>query len=218
MLLYYITDRLSLGNDEAQRRRRLLQKIAEAARQGVDFIQLREKDLSGKDLELLAREVAAVIKDSSWDAYAGRGTKLLINSRTDVALACSADGVHLRSHDISPRNVREIYSRAAHSHSASAPIISVACHGQQEVARAAKEKADFVLFAPVFGKQNSSDAPAGLKALEQACREDVPVIALGGITLKNAQDCAHAGAAGIAAIHLFQKNDIAEVVRNLRGL
>jgi thiamine-phosphate pyrophosphorylase len=221
LLLYYITDRLSLGNDEAQRRRRLLQKISEAARQGVDFIQLREKDLAARELELLAREVAAAIKDSPPEASGAPRTKLLINSRADVALVSSAVGVHLRSHDISPRNVREIYSRAAHSRPA--PIVSVACHDQEGVAGAAREGADFAIFAPVFekqnrGSQNSSTIPAGLKALEQACREKIPVIALGGITLQNARDCARAGAAGIAAIRLFQENDVAEVVGKLRGL
>jgi thiamine-phosphate pyrophosphorylase len=221
LLLYYITDRLSLGNDETQRRRRLLQKISEAARQGVDFIQLREKDLAARELELLARDVAAAIKDSTADASAGPGAKLLINSRADVALASSADGVHLHSHDISPRNVREIYSRAAHSRPA--PIISVACHDQEEVACAAREGADFAIFAPVFekrnrGSQNSSTVPAGLKALRQACREKIPVIALGGITLQNARDCARAGAAGIAAIRLFQENDLGGVAAKLRGL
>jgi len=225
LLLYYITDRVSLGNDEAQCQRRLLQKIAEAANQGVDFIQLREKDLSGKELESLAREAAAVIKTSSQGATTGPRTKFLINSRTDVALATSADGVHLTSYDISPRNVRKIYSRAGLTRAAQSrpPILSIACHSQEEVAVAAQERADFALFSPVFGKQtlgkqSSPHAPAGLKALEQACREDIPVIALGGITLENAPDCARAGAAGIAAIRLFQENDVGEVVTKLRSL
>jgi thiamine-phosphate pyrophosphorylase len=230
LLLYYITDRLSLGADEAQCSRRLLQKISEAARHGVDFIQLREKDLPARELEALAYEVAAAVKNSPRNASAPAGTRLLINSRVDIALASSADGVHLRSHDTSPRNVREIYLAAAQPRPA--PIISVSCHAQAEVACAAREGADFALFAPVFGKQNlgkqnlerqnsskhSAHAPAGLKALEEACRENVPVIALGGITLQNARDCTRAGAAGIAAIRLFQENDVEEIVRKLRDL
>ncbi len=218
MLLYYITDRFSLGSDETQRRQRLLQKISEAARLGVDFIQLREKDLSGKQLDSLATDAMRAIQENSPGNPAR--TKLLINSRADVALACSADGVHLRSGDISPRNVRGIYSATAYF--CPAPVISVACHARDEVACAARDGADFAIFAPIFEKQNRGNqnfpsASAGLKALEQACREDVPVIALGGITLENARDCMHAGAAGIAAIRLFQANDVGEVVGRLRG-
>jgi len=93
VLLYYITDRAQFSGDESTRRRRLLEKIAEASRCGVDLIQLREKDLSARDLERLAGNAVRACRDS--------GTaKLLINSRTDIALACAADGVHLTSNDI----------------------------------------------------------------------------------------------------------------------
>src|SRR5579859_7935893 len=61
-VLCYITDRSAFAGDESARRRRLLEKIAEAARCGVDYIQLREKDLSGRDLERLAREVVATVR------------------------------------------------------------------------------------------------------------------------------------------------------------
>src|ERR1039458_9381674 len=88
-LLYYITDRSQFRCDECARRRDLLGKIAEAARAGVDYIQLREKDLRTRELEMLAREVVAIVRENS------SLTRLLINSRTDVALAAGADGVHL---------------------------------------------------------------------------------------------------------------------------
>src|SRR5215831_6870656 len=96
-LLYYITDRTAFAADEPTRRRRLLEKIAEAARAGVDYIQLREKDLTTRDLESLAREAIAVVRESRKPTAA-----LLINSRSDVALAVGAEGVHLRSDDVSP--------------------------------------------------------------------------------------------------------------------
>lgn len=218
MILYYITDRSALGDSEDKRRGNLLQKIAEAARHSVDFIQLREKDLLGKELESLAREVAAVIKNSSRDTASGQHTKLLINSRVDIALACSADGVHLRSGDIPPRAAREIYEQSFGLH----PIVSISCHSVDEVSLAAGQGADFALFAPVFGKLAQKDAPAipdaGLDALREACLKRISVIALGGITLENAQDCTRAGATGIAAIRLFQENDVSEVVRKLRSL
>src|ERR1039457_5951173 len=100
-LLYYITDRSQFRCDECARRRDLLGKIAEAARAGVDYIQLREKDLRTRELEMLAREVVAIVRENS------SLTRLLINSRTDVALAAGADGVHLRADDVGPREVRQ---------------------------------------------------------------------------------------------------------------
>ena len=107
-LLYYITDRTAFPGDEPTRRRRLLEKIAEAARAGVDYIQLREKDLPTRDLESLAREAVRIIAELRTENRELR-TALLINSRTDVALAVRADGVHLRCDDISPQEVRAVW-------------------------------------------------------------------------------------------------------------
>jgi thiamine-phosphate pyrophosphorylase len=99
-----------------------------------------------------------------------------------------------------------------------APLIFVSCHAAREVARASQEAADFAVVAPVFEKRESSQQPAlGLEGLRQACRHNISVLALGGITLQNASACLNAGAAGIAAIRLFQENEIGEVVRSLRG-
>src|SRR5216684_1694908 len=104
-LLYYITDRSSFPGDEHARRLRLLDKIAEAASHGIDYIQLREKDLSARELESLAREAMRIIFKLRTENRK-LTTVLLINSRTDVALATAASGVHLRAHDISPQEVR----------------------------------------------------------------------------------------------------------------
>src|SRR5258707_773147 len=112
-VLYYITDRTALAADQPTRRRRLLDKISEAARAGVDYIQLREKDLPTRELESLAHEAVRTIREASpltpdhWPLT----TALLINSRTDIALASGADGVHLRSDDISPPEVRTIWEK-----------------------------------------------------------------------------------------------------------
>src|SRR5271167_96137 len=97
--LLYITDRTAFAEDEPSRRRLLLEKIREAAIAGVDYIQLREKDLSARDFESLAREAAGAIHEARRLATAHHplSTALLINSRTDVALATGAQGVHLRS-------------------------------------------------------------------------------------------------------------------------
>lgn len=221
-LLYYITDRTAFPGDELSRRRRLLEKISEAARAGVDYIQLREKDLSTRDLESLAIEAVGRIAQLKTENRELR-TVLLINSRTDIALAASADGVHLRSDDISPQDVREIWQgscgrrRPARAISQDTPLIGVSCHSLEDVAKAAANGATFAVFAPVFEKRDAPKAqPAGLTALHEACKVRVPVLALGGITLKNAKQCLAAGAAGIAAIRLFQENDVVKIVDSLR--
>jgi thiamine-phosphate pyrophosphorylase len=220
-LLYYITDRGQLSGGENVRRPHLLHKIGAAACAGVDYIQLREKDLSTKDLQRLAREAVSRLqrlRNSRWQVK----TRLLINSRVDVAIACGADGVHLRSDDISPSTVRSIWAEAnarAGEPECRKPLITVSCHTPAEVERAATEGADFAVFAPVFEKRDQPDQiPAGLAALSEACKAKIPVLALGGVTWENAGSCLDVGATGIAGIRLFQKNIIPEVVRILRAL
>jgi thiamine-phosphate pyrophosphorylase len=98
-------------------------------------------------------------------------------------------------------------------------LVAVSCHTAADVLRAESEKADFVVFAPVFGKRGAPGTPAaGLDALRQACDAKIPVLALGGVTLENAASCLQAGSAGVAGIRLFQENKIEEVVRALRAL
>jgi thiamine-phosphate pyrophosphorylase len=260
-ILYYITDRTAFAQneDEPTRRRLLLEKIAEAAHAGIDYIQLREKDLSTRELESLALEALWAIRDAKklTTSNRQRATALLINSRTDVALAVGAEGVHLRSDAISPQEAREIWTKCGAGALAressigcltlrdfrwvgdtslpqAPPLIGVSCHSPAEVAQAAAQGATFAVFAPIFGKKVSArkefereafekkesdqtdPQPAGLPALYEACRNPIPVLALGGITLSNARSCLEAGAAGIAAIRLFQENNIEEIVRALR--
>ncbi len=223
--LYYVTDRTQFRGDEQERRRTLLQKITEAARAGVDYIQLREKDLSARDLEALATEAVAALRSlppttADREKNISSRTRLLINSRADVALAAHADGVHLRADDIPPSAIRKLLDLTAHRPPATDHFfIAASCHSIEDVVRAQSEAADFAVFAPVFGKhQSPASQPTGLTALQEACRAKIPVLALGGITLNNAESCLRAGAAGIAAIRLFQHNKIEEVVRALRAL
>ncbi len=216
MLLYYITDRSQFPGDDGSRRRCLLEKIAQAPRCGVDYVQLREKDLSPRKLEMLAREVVAIIGELRTGNKKLK-TELLINSRTDIALACGANGVHLRAHDISSAEVREIWTQCGAGAFARVTV-GVSCHTPTEVAGAAAHGADFAVFGPIFDKKAAPDArPAGLDALRQACRERIPVLALGGITAQNAVACMQAGAAGIAGIRLFQESEMGRVVGELRG-
>ncbi len=228
-LLYYITNRAAFPGDERTRRLRLLDKITEAASHGIDYIQLREKDLSTRELEALAREAMRIIYQLTNENRA-LNTFLLINSRTDVALATAAAGVHLPAGDISPEDVKAAWKCAAGVPSRSSgqgvargnsqrdPVIAVSCHTLQETTRAAGDCATLVVFAPVFEKKDApGTSPTGLDALRQACSAKIPVLALGGVTLQNAKSCLRAGAAGIAGIRLFQESDVARIVRELRG-
>src|SRR5215470_7979866 len=106
LLVYYITDRAQFAGNEDQRRRQLLERIRWAARCGVDFIQLREKDLCGRELEVLAGKAVEAARGGS------PKTRLLINSRTDIALVAGAAGVHLRANDVSPAEVRRVWRDA----------------------------------------------------------------------------------------------------------
>jgi thiamine-phosphate pyrophosphorylase len=215
-MLYYITDRNQFPGDEAARRLLLLAKIAEAARCGVDYIQLREKDLSARELQALAREAVELIRGAPrQNEPASSTTRLLINSRTDVAIASSADGVHLRSNDISALEVRKIWELSA-AGTLTRPTVAVSCHCLDDVKQAADHRATFVVFGPVFGKGNNSGA-TGIALLRKSCLQAIPVLALGAITLANAPACLDAGAAGIAGIRLFQQNNISQLLRALRS-
>jgi thiamine-phosphate pyrophosphorylase len=219
MQLYYITDRRAFPGDEVARRRRLLDKMIEAARAGVDCIQIREKDLTAAELEAFGREAVCAVRQANPE------TRILLNSRMDVALAIEADGIHLRGDDISPGEVAAIRSGAENSgQRIAAPFLTaVSCHSTDDVRQAELEGASFAVLAPIFGKQTSFSVPApvpalGLEALRAACRGKLPVLALGGVTLENAEACLEAGATGIAAIRLFQNHSIGEVAGRLRSL
>jgi thiamine-phosphate pyrophosphorylase len=222
-LLYYITDRTVFAADEPTRRRRLFVTISEAARAGVDYIQLREKDLPTRELEMLAREAADVIRQLRTENRDLR-TALLINSCTDIALATGADGVQLRSDDIAPPDVRAIWEKcgagaSARELSPREPLIGVSCHLPGEAKQAEVDGATFAVFAPVFEKKDMPNVhSAGLTQLREACKAKIPVLALGGVTPENARSCLEAGASGIAAIRLFQEGNIAETVANLRRI
>lgn len=211
--LYYITDRRQFPGDGREQERRLLKKIAECAAAGVDMVQLREKDLNTHSLEKLALQAMAALRGSS--------TKLIINSRTDVALACGAHGVHLPANDLTASEVRAVFARAGiHGPGVHGPMIGVSAHSATEVASAEAHGADFAVFAPVFEKSGTANRE-GLEQLRRICHPadsaHMPVLALGGITLENVPLCLQAGAAGIAAIRLFQQNDVHALVKRLRA-
>ena len=203
MLRYAITSRALYPGDELQQQAALLRQASRWVADGIDLIQLREKDLPATEIEALAREILHAI------AEAKSPTKLLLNSRPDIAIATAAHGVHLTAapDELTPAQVRSLYAVANHP----APIITISCHTLEDVHRARANQADAILFAPVFEKTIAGQiiTPGqGLGQLRAAClaASPIPVYALGGVTLENAPACLDAGAAGIAGIRLFHQS------------
>jgi thiamine-phosphate pyrophosphorylase len=178
MKRYYITDRKAVGGF-----RPLLEIIRDQMHLGVDFIQIREKDLTAREL---FEFTLAVLEVRDHDMRKHQPPKVLINSRADIAFATGADGVHL------PANApRQTLPKL---------VTARSCHTLEEIRTA---NADFITFGPIFESPRKG-APLGLEALKAACRLGKPVFALGGVNWENAAECMQAGAEGIAGIRLFQ--------------
>ena len=216
-ILCYVTDRSALppAGDAAAA---LLAKIEEAAVAGVDWIQLREKDLPARQIVALTR--SAVAKASACAHIASR-TMILVNDRLDVALAQNADGVHLGERSIAVEDAR----RLADSFRARSDVpflVGVSCHSINAARTAAASGADYLFFGPVFATPSKAayGAPQGLDRLAEVCQAvTIPVLAIGGINERNAASCLAAGTAGIAAIRLFQDAvNLPALLRSLRAL
>jgi thiamine-phosphate pyrophosphorylase len=162
-----------------------LDVAARAARDGVEMIQIRAKELSARALAELVRAALAL-----------PGTRILVNTRMDIALACGAHGVHLPAHSIAPNVLRTIAPPGF--------LIGVSCHTVAELQAAGREGADFAVYGPVFPSVTKAGTPMGLEAFRRGVQQtNLPVYALGGVTRENAPRCIRAGAAGVAGISLF---------------
>ena len=177
----------------------VMEHVRRWSHEGVDYVQLREKQMAAGELVKLAVAMLVVLRESG-------STKLLVNGRPDVAVAAGADGVHLTAQEgeLTVAQVREVFEAAG----AGTPGISVSCHTLEEVRRAGADGADFILFGPVFEKRVEGEMVGegvGLEKLQEACdaADRMPVLALGGITWPRAELCIEAGAAGVAGIRLF---------------
>lgn len=210
LILCYVTDRRSLrvsspssspaaapGESAEYLENSLVEAIRTAAAAGVDWIQIREKDLE-------ARSLAGIVR-RAMDATLGTGARILVNDRLDVALAAGAAGVHLGETSLPAETIAGWRSSAGRAEFQ----IGVSCHSIEAAREAERGGADYILFGPVFPTPSKAafGPPQGLVRLREVCAAvRIPVLAIGGVTLENADSCVEAGAAGVAAIRLFQES------------
>jgi thiamine-phosphate diphosphorylase len=184
-----------LSSDPVEAKKLLLDRIERAALAGVDWIQLREKDLSGRELAELAADARQ---------RAGSGCALFVNDRLDVALANGAAGVHLGESSLPAAEAKRL---ARERRAGASFVVGASVHALGAAREAETAGSDYLIFGPVFStpSKESFGAPQGLGKLREVCeRVSIPVIAIGGISVENAGACLQAGARGIAAIRLFQ--------------
>ncbi len=171
---------------------RVLRLFLRACQSGVSLIQLREKQLSAKNLVLLTQ--AAVAR------ACGTNTKVLVNERFDIAVACGAGGVHLPSTAMSVSDVRQ--------HVPEHFIIGASTHSEEELADAFNGGADFAVFGPIF-ETPGKPVPVGIDKLHEVCVKffALPILALGGIAESNIDAVLSSDAAGFAAISYLNDTD-----------
>lgn len=206
-LLCTVTDRHLLAEPSL-----LTEYVARAVAAGLDWIQIREKDLSGRELLTVARDAVEVA------AARENATRIIVNDRLDVALSAGAGGVHLGEASL-PVAAVNAWRRERDLHNF---LIGASCHSVETVWAAERDGADYVIFGPVFSTPSKEQfgAPQGINRLAEASKAvRIPVLAIGGITPENAQECFDAGAAGVAAIRMFSAaRDLAALVGRLRAI
>ncbi|HLW81251.1 MAG TPA: thiamine phosphate synthase [Candidatus Acidoferrales bacterium] len=236
MILCYVTDRhlLRQSADNSALRDELLRHIERTAAAGVDWIQIREKDLHARELVELTRGAVAAAKHAGLNVTKAKeksgaqggvttraAARVIVNDRVDVALAGGAAGVHLGATSAPATEV----IRWLRAGNAPADFMAgVSCHELSEAIAAENAGANYIFFGPIFEtpSKKAFGPPQGTMRLAEICsRVHIPVLGIGGITQGNASSCLRAGAAGIAAIRMFQEtqasSDLAETVSRLRG-
>ena len=195
MTLCLVTDR---------HRAPVVEQCRDAVRAGIDMIQVRERDLEAAALSALVGDLVRLTR--------GTSTRVVVNERLDVAIACGADGVHLRGDSIAVGQARSIAPAGF--------LVGRSVHQADEAVRAAPE-ADYLIAGTVFPTSSKPGLDtllglAGLAAIARAVA--VPVLAIGGVSMDRIGPVAGAGAAGVAAIGLFvaRGEQLAEVVREAR--
>ena len=219
-LLCYVTDRRAMRPaNSADSLPALIQKIEEVMAAGIDWVQIREKDLSARELASLTRQALATA--AKYSAKRESTVRVLVNDRLDVGLAERAGGVHLGERSLPVAAVKQLLASAVQRNAVDESfLVGVSCHSPEAAQAAQRNGADYIFFGPVFAtpSKESFGPPQGVDRLAQVCCSvSIPVLAIGGITLDNAASCLHAGAAGLAAIRLFQDaTDSAGAIQRLR--
>ena len=197
----------------------LLEKIERAVAAGVDWIQLREKDLTGKQCSALTRK--ALLRVSEQSSRTPSVARIIVNGRLDAALAQQAGGIHLGEHSLRVEDAKRMLA-ADHLSQTLPPglLVGVSCHSLEAARSAVSAGADYIFFGPIFPTPSKTafGAPQGLDRLSEVCDSvTIPVLAIGGVTPENMPACLSAGASGIAAIRLFQDSpDLPTTVNALR--
>ena len=178
----------------------LLQRVLAVA---APAIQLRERDLSARELVTLAREVQAVT--------ASPGSQLLINDRIDVALALEGVGVHLRGNSLPVPVARQLLGAGR--------LLGVSVHGVEEARQAESQGADYIVLGPIYETPSKQmfGPPLGIHVLEKACSlVRIPIIGIGGVTAARAREMRCAGAFGAAVITaILGADDVESATREL---
>jgi len=196
--------RLLLVTDRHQTQGRpLLSLLEQALRAGTPAVQLRERDLSTRDLLALAREVQRLTRLG--------GSPLVINDRIDLALTMNEVGVHLRSNSLPVFAGRRLLGANR--------LLGVSAHSVEEAMRAESEGADYVVFGPMYATPSKQlfGPPLGPRELETVCRNvRIPVIAIGGVTAARVMELRRAGAFGVAVITaILSAEDVERATREL---
>ena len=184
----------------------ILVQVSAAVSAGIDLIQIREKNLSARVLFELCEQAVRLTS--------GTSTRLLVNDRADIAAGAKADGVHLTTRSLDAGVIRKTFGAEL--------LIGVSTHSIDEAVAARDDGADFIVFGPIFETLSKQDygAPLGLERLSAVTTAlgKFPGLALGGITIDNAQDCLNAGASGIAGISLFSDHaELAVIAGGIKG-
>jgi thiamine-phosphate pyrophosphorylase len=187
--IYLITDRTLSGLSHSQ-------IIRQAIAAGIRTIQLREKQLSKKELYREALSMRSLTLKHKMT--------FIVNDYIDIALAADADGVHLGQDDMPIKEARKIMGKEK--------IIGISTHSLKQAISAVEAGADYIGFGPMF-QTSTKDAgsPKGLKILKEIRKHiKIPIVAIGGIKPENVSSVLEAGADAVAVMSAILKGDIKE--------
>ena len=196
----YVTDRKALS--AADPCAGVRDTMAAAILAGADCVQIREKDLPAWELLALVRAAVAM----SGIGRRADAARVMVNDRLDVALAAGAAGVHLGGESLA---LGDVVRWCRGGNAPAQFLVGVSCHSIEQARQAERARASYIFFGPIFDTPSKREfgQPQGVALLEEVCRAiRLPVIAIGGVNEENAAACLRAGAAGIAAIRLFQES------------